>query len=74
MSSKGVRVNSVNPGTIRTSIFEKFGITETEPYFDEINKDYVLVDRVGEESDTSNAITYLSFKYCSLKMIHYCKL
>lgn len=58
LSSKGIRVNSINPATIRTPIFDTIGI-DADKYCEEDKKNY-LVGRVGEVSDTSNAIAYLA--------------
>ncbi|KAJ6644165.1 Glucose 1-dehydrogenase [Pseudolycoriella hygida] len=58
LASKGIRVNAINPGDIRTPIFALAGVTDTEKYFEEATKNY-LVGRVGEVSDTSAAIEYL---------------
>lgn len=61
LGPKGIRVNSVNAGLIRTPIFETLGVTEgnTEQFFKDRSKDY-LVGRIGEVSDTSSAIAYLA--------------
>lgn len=58
LSSKGIRVNSINPATIRTPIFETIGI-DADSFCEEDKKNY-LVHRVGEVSDTSAAIAYLA--------------
>lgn len=61
LAPKGIRVNSVNPATIRTPIFESIGINKTnEDQFYEARKLDYLVGRVGEVSDTSSAIAYLA--------------
>ncbi|XP_055312056.1 uncharacterized oxidoreductase TM_0325-like [Sitodiplosis mosellana] len=61
LAPKGIRVNSINPATIRTPIFEQIGINESnENQFYEDRKHEFLVDRVGEVSDTSSAIAYLA--------------
>lgn len=59
LASKGIRVNAINPGDIRTPIFASVGIEESEAFFDKIKEQY-LVGRVGETSDTSAAIEYLA--------------
>lgn len=59
LAAKGVRVNAVNPGDIRTPIFESVGISDTNAFFDAIKNQY-LVGRIGEVSDTSAAIEYLA--------------
>lgn len=59
LASKGIRVNAINPGDIRTPIFESVGINDTNAFFDTVKKQY-LVGRIGEVSDTSAAIEYLA--------------
>lgn len=61
LAKKGIRVNAINPGDIRTPLFESVGVTEAnaDQYFDECKKQY-LVGRVGEVSDTSAAIEFLA--------------
>lgn len=61
LASKGIRVNAINPATIRTPIFEVLGVdaSNAEHFFEERKREY-LVGRVGEVSDTSAAIAYLA--------------
>lgn len=59
LASKGIRVNAINPGDIRTPIFETVGITEPNAFFETLKEQY-LVGRIGEVSDTSAAIEYLA--------------
>jgi len=61
LAKKGIRVNAINPGDVRTPIFESVGVTEENAgqFFEECAKQY-LVGRVGEVSDTSAAIEYLA--------------
>lgn len=61
LASKKIRVNSINPGMIKTPIFEAIGVTaENEDAFYNQNKSEMLVGRIGEVQDTSNAIAYLA--------------
>jgi len=62
LASKGIRVNAINPVNIRTPIFETgAGLTanEAEQFFDSFKNIYP-VGRVGEVSDTSYAIEFLT--------------
>lgn len=58
LASKRIRVNSINPGDIRTPIIESIGVQPDE-YYEKIKNSY-LVGRVGEVSDTSAAIEFLA--------------
>lgn len=61
LASKGIRVNSINPGQIRTNIFEALGGSQDR--YDARLKLYARdypVGRVGEVTDTSAAIVYLA--------------
>ncbi|XP_031638455.1 uncharacterized protein LOC116350697 isoform X1 [Contarinia nasturtii] len=61
LASKNIRVNSVNPATIRTPLFAAIGIDKSnEAQFYEDQAKIYLVKRVGEVSDTSSAIAYLA--------------
>ncbi|XP_037043479.1 3-oxoacyl-[acyl-carrier-protein] reductase FabG-like [Bradysia coprophila] len=61
LASKGVRVNSINPAMIRTPIFEKTGMSvEEADKRMEAGKDVHPIGRIGEPSDTSEAIAYLA--------------
>lgn len=61
LASKGIRVNSVNPGIIDTPIFQTLGIDreKAEQYFEIAKKNYPL-GRVGDVKDTSATIAYLA--------------
>lgn len=62
LAEYGVRVNAINPAAIRTPIFETVGIItsqQTEEFFESLKTQYPL-GRVGEVSDTSNAIAFLA--------------
>lgn len=62
LSSKGIRVNAINPVAIRTPIFETSGMVTADSanqFFDSF-KDIYPVGRVGEVSDTSNVIEFLT--------------
>lgn len=61
LASKGIRVNAINPVAIRTPLFHTSGaVTDAnaDAFFDGF-KNYYPVGRVGEVSDTSNAIEFL---------------
>lgn len=61
LASKGIRVNAINPATIRTPLFEVLGVDETNAeHFFEVRKREYLVGRCGEVADTSSAIAYLA--------------
>lgn len=62
LAPKGIRVNALNPGWIKTPIIHtSFGVSAdgADAFFKEALKSYPL-GRVGEVSDTSAAIAYLS--------------
>lgn len=61
LAPRGIRVNSVNPGVIRTPFYEKLGIDETEVknLFDTQEERYPI-GRLGSASDVTNAILFLA--------------
>ncbi|CAG2110851.1 unnamed protein product [Medioppia subpectinata] len=61
LGSKGIRVNSVNPGAVRTNIMRNMTLTEeqTKAGFESISSKYP-VGRVGEGLDIANAVAYLA--------------
>lgn len=61
LAPKGIRVNSVNPAMIRTSILEtmEFTADQAKKIYDEEGKKYPL-RRIGEVNDTSAAIAFLA--------------
>lgn len=61
LASKGIRVNSINPGFIRTPLFETSGFSAEkieQMYVNHGNK--YPVGRIGEVMDTSEAIAFLA--------------
>lgn len=61
LASKKIRVNAINPVTIRTPLFENglvITADQSDEFFDNFKNIYPL-GRVGEVSDTSAAIEYL---------------
>lgn len=61
LAPRGIRVNSVNPGVIRTPIHETFlgSVENADRFMEEYGKRYP-VGRAGEVADTSAAIAYLA--------------
>lgn len=60
LAPKGIRVNSINPGVINTPIFETaVGADETAQFIEDITPKYPI-GRLGELSDSSNAIAFLA--------------
>ncbi|XP_052788231.1 aklaviketone reductase DauE-like isoform X2 [Mya arenaria] len=61
LGEHGVRVNSVNPGLIRTGIYLKSGMNqETYLQFLEDQKQKQALGRVGEPDEVAKAITFLA--------------
>lgn len=61
LADKGIRVNAISPGVIRTNIFHTLGINDSNAdQFYEMHKNDGLVGRVGTVADTSAAIAYLA--------------
>lgn len=62
LAPRGIRVNAINPVVIRTPLFESSGFVTAdtaEQFFDSFKSSYP-VGRVGEVSDTSNVIEFLT--------------
>lgn len=61
LAPKGIRVNSINPAAIRTPLYKTLGIDgkEEQELFDAYKSRYPMA-RIGEVSDTSAAIAYLT--------------
>lgn len=61
LASKGIRVNAINPSTIRTPMFQNDGLSPEQAYaLLEVGKSMTLLGRIGEVSDTSAAIAFLA--------------
>lgn len=61
LAMKGIRVNAINPATIRTPAFERGQINADEVRkMMEFGKKMFPIGRVGEVSDTSAAIAFLA--------------
>lgn len=58
LAPKGIRVNSLNPGMIKTPILDTMGIDV--PQFIEETRQSYPIGRVGDVSDTSEALLYLA--------------
>lgn len=61
LAPKGIRVNSVNPGTINTPIFRTMGFEGDtyKSFVDDMSKTYPL-GHIGQVEDTSEAIAFLA--------------
>lgn len=61
LAPKGIRVNAINPAAIRTPLYRALGMSsdEEQEIFDTYKSRYP-VGRIGEVSDTSAAIEYLT--------------
>ncbi|CAG2106499.1 unnamed protein product [Medioppia subpectinata] len=61
LGSKGIRVNSVNPGAVRTNILRDMPVTDeqTNAIWDAMSSIYP-VGRCGESVDIANAVAYLA--------------
>ncbi|XP_053612599.1 uncharacterized oxidoreductase SERP2049-like [Plodia interpunctella] len=57
LAPKGVRVNSVSPGPVRTDILENSGMTVK---WDDIGKMVTLLNRISEPEETAELILYLA--------------
>lgn len=61
LAPEGIRVNAINPGSVRTPIHRSYGLTlEQAEKFMEMGKQMTALGRLGEVSDTSAAIAYLA--------------
>lgn len=61
LAQKRIRVNSINPGTVKTSFLRALGMSDevAEGMYDGMRGMYPI-GRLGNVSDTSNAITFLA--------------
>ncbi|CAG2114118.1 unnamed protein product, partial [Medioppia subpectinata] len=59
--TKGIRVNSINPASVRTPIFDKFGVQSfsLQNMIEMTAKSYPL-GRIGEPIDCAKAVAYLA--------------
>ncbi|CAG2111611.1 unnamed protein product [Medioppia subpectinata] len=66
LGPKGIRVNSVNPGAIRTAIIRDSKMTEqqTQSLWDRVKSRYP-VGRCGEPLDIANTVPYLASDHAS---------
>lgn len=61
LASLGIRVNAINPGVIRTPIYDGLGLTPVQvEKMLSISKSKHIIVRLGEVSDISAAIAYLA--------------
>ncbi|CAG2121781.1 unnamed protein product [Medioppia subpectinata] len=61
LGPKGIRVNSINPASVRTPIFDKFGVQSfsLQNMIEMTAKSYPL-GRIGEPIDCAKAVAYLA--------------
>lgn len=61
LAPKGIRVNSLHPGIIKTPIYEKLGLTDSnlKTFLDNQEERYPI-GRLGDVDDTTNAILFLA--------------
>lgn len=61
LSPKGVRVNSVNPGPVRTDFEQNFGVTKSEAdSFWDKTKSWSTLDRVAEPEEIADLVLFLA--------------
>lgn len=66
LASRGIRVNALNPGLIKTPIFETSGMpSNAVEQFYQLYENKFPVGRLGEVQDTSAAIAYLASEQAS---------
>lgn len=66
LGPKGIRVNAISPGVVKTSIFETMGIRdELLTQFYQAAAAFYPVGRIADVSDTSNAIAFLASEQSS---------
>jgi len=57
---QGIRVNSLNPGPVRTFIVERTGAPGAQEKFDEYAVDNTALKRVGQSSEMATALKFLA--------------
>jgi len=61
LASKGVRVNSVNPGVVATELYRRGGLSdEQHDNFMQRRKETIPLGRVGEPEEVAQAIAFLA--------------
>lgn len=66
LAAKGIRVNSVHPGVIKTPIYEKLGLADNDlKTFMEGQEERYPLGRIGDVGDTTNAILFLASEQSS---------
>ena len=71
----GIRVNSVNPGLVRTDIIHKMGVPEeyVDPWYDALTKpEYIPLGRCGVPDDIAQVILFLADKSKSEYIVGQC--
>lgn len=66
LGSKGIRVNAINPGVVRTSLFDSLGFSDIsiDKYVQNAEAVYPM-GRIGKVEDTSLAIAFLAHESTS---------
>ena len=59
LGPRGIRVNAVSPGPIRTPIFDKLGLPQPEA-FEETVEQRVTLARFGRPEEVADAVLFLS--------------
>ncbi|XP_011548939.3 uncharacterized oxidoreductase MexAM1_META1p0182 [Plutella xylostella] len=59
LAKKGVRVNTVNPGPVKTDIIVNMGLTDTDFYWD-LMKGATALNRISDPSEIADVVLFLA--------------